>query len=65
MANQMPNPNKSDATNQNRSDGKRQDQTQKSSEQERKAEIRKAVEEDKIDPKNPKGQQDTGFSGGP
>ena len=57
MSNQMP--------NQNRSDGKRQDQTQKSSEQERKAEIRKAVEQDKIDPKHPKGQQDTGFSGGP
>jgi hypothetical protein len=57
MSNQMP--------NQNRSDEKRQDQNQKSSEQQRKSEIRKAVEQDEIDPKNPKGQQDTGFSGGP
>jgi hypothetical protein len=53
---------------------KRQDQQQKKQGQQpaqkvdqdeiRKAEIRKAVKEDMIDPKNPQGQQDTDYSGG-
>jgi hypothetical protein len=30
----------------------------------RKAEIRKAVEQDKIDPNNPQGQENTEYSGG-
>ncbi|MEH6951238.1 hypothetical protein V4R08_07800 [Nitrobacter sp. NHB1] len=57
MSNQTPNQNKATQQQQNQDQKRDPDEI-------RKAEIRKAVEQDQIDPKNPKGQQDTGFSGG-
>jgi hypothetical protein len=52
--------------NQNKADQQRQNQEQKKSGQQpdRKSEIRKAVEQDKIDPNNPQGQENTEYSGG-
>ena len=52
--------------NQNKADQQRQSQEQKKSGQQpdRKSEIRKAVEQDKIDPNNPQGQENTEYSGG-
>jgi hypothetical protein len=55
--------------NQNKADQQRQNQDQKRDQKsgqqpDRKSEIRKAVEQDRIDPNNPQGQENTEYSGG-
>jgi hypothetical protein len=53
----------------NKADQQRQNQDQKRDQKpgqqpDRKSEIRKAVEQDRIDPNNPQGQENTEYSGG-
>lgn len=63
MQNQMPNQNKADQQRQNQ-DHKREPDQKPGQQADRKAEIRKAVEQDRIDPNNPQGQENTEYSGG-
>lgn len=64
MSNQTPNQNKADQQRQNPDQKREQDQKPGQQADNRKAEIRKAVEQDKIDPNNPQGQENTEYSGG-